>query len=286
MSNNKKACPAKISVGGQALIEGIMMQGPKGAAMSVRLPDGSIETEKLEVKHIRDKFKPAGWPIIRGIFNMVESLLFGYKCMEKSAVKAGLDDDTNPEEMSKLDKWLSDHFGPKMMAVITGISMVLGVVVGTLIDIDGRLQRLGDKLQKKNKEGEKSTFSQGFVTASLLFCVGAMTIVGSMNAGISGDNQMLYTKSVLDLISSTMLAASLGVGVLVSAVFVLAFQGGLVALSMILGSFLSDFAIAELVCAGSVMITALGLNLIGVTKIKVANLLPALIFVPFVCLAF
>ena len=129
MSNNKKACPAKISVGGQALIEGIMMQGPKGAAMSVRLPDGSIETEKLEVKHIRDKFKPAGWPIIRGIFNMVESLLFGYKCMEKSAVKAGLDDDTNPEEMSKLDKWLSDHFGPKMMAVITGISMVLGVVM-------------------------------------------------------------------------------------------------------------------------------------------------------------
>ena len=166
------------------------------------------------------------------------------------------------------------------------ISMVLGVVVGTLIDIDGRLQRLGDKLQKKNKEGEKSSFSQGFVTASLLFCVGAMTIVGSMNAGISGDNQMPYTKSVLDLISSTMLAASLGVGVLASAFFVFAFQGGLVALSMVLGSFLSDFAIAELVCAGSVMITALGLNLIGVTKIKVANLLPALIFVPFVCMAF
>ena len=166
------------------------------------------------------------------------------------------------------------------------ISMVLGVVVGTLLDIDGKLQKIGDKLQKKSKNGEKSTFSQGFVTASLLFCVGAMTIVGSMNAGISGDNQMLYTKSVLDLISSTMLAASLGVGVLASAAFVLVFQGGLVALSMVLGSFLSDFAIAELVCAGSVMITALGLNLIGVTKIKVANLLPALIFVPFVCLIF
>lgn len=166
------------------------------------------------------------------------------------------------------------------------ISLVLGAVVGTLVDIDGKLQKIGDKLQKKNKGGEKSTFSQGFVTASLLFCVGAMTIVGSMNAGISGDNQMLYTKSVLDLISSTMLAASLGVGVLASAVFVLVFQGGLVALSMGLGSFLSDFAVAELVCAGSVMITALGLNLIGVTKIKVANLLPALIFVPFICLIF
>lgn len=124
MSNKEKCC--NISVGGQALIEGIMMQGPKGAAMSVRLPDGTIDTEMLEVKHVRDKFKPAGWPIIRGIFNMIESLLFGMKCMEKSAEKAGIDDDSDPEKMSKLDKWVSDHFGPKMMAVITGISMVLG----------------------------------------------------------------------------------------------------------------------------------------------------------------
>lgn len=125
MSKKEKCCP-KVSVGGQALIEGIMMQGPKGAAMSVRLPDGTIDTEKLEVKHIKDKFKPAGLPLIRGVFNMVESLMFGMKCMEKSAEKAGLDDDTDPEKMSKLDKWISDHFGPKMMAVVTGISMVLG----------------------------------------------------------------------------------------------------------------------------------------------------------------
>ncbi len=125
---NDKVCH-KTSIGGQALIEGIMMQGPKGAAMSVRLPDGTIDTEMLEVKHLRDKFKPAKLPLIRGVVNMVESLLFGFKCMEKSAEKAGLDDDTNPEEMSKLDKWLSDHFGPKMMAVITGISMVLGVAL-------------------------------------------------------------------------------------------------------------------------------------------------------------
>lgn len=124
MSDKEKCC--KVSVGGQALIEGIMMQGPKGAAMSVRLPDGTIDTEMLEVKHLKDRFKPAGWPLIRGIVNMVESLLFGFKCMEKSAEKAGIDDDTDPEKMSKLDKWISDHFGPKMMAVITGISMILG----------------------------------------------------------------------------------------------------------------------------------------------------------------
>ncbi len=128
--NKECECNSPVSVGGQALIEGIMMMGPKGAAMSVRLPDGSIDTEELEVKHLRDKFKPAGWPIIRGIINMVESLLFGYKCMEKSAEKAGIDDpDLDPENMSKLDRWLSDHFGPKMMAVITGISLVLGMLL-------------------------------------------------------------------------------------------------------------------------------------------------------------
>ena len=135
-------------------------------------------------------------------------------------------------------------------------------------------------------KSKENTFSQGFVTASLLFCVGAMTIVGSMNAGISGDNQMLYTKSVLDLISSCMLAVSLGFGVMCASGFVLVFQGGLVSIAMVLGSFLSDFAVAELICAGSVMIIALGLNLIGVTKIKVANLLPGLIFVPLFCWVF
>ena len=165
------------------------------------------------------------------------------------------------------------------------LSMVFGTIVGTLIDIDKRLERLGDNLAKKSKSKE-NTFSQGFVTASLLFCVGAMTIVGSMNAGITGDNEMLYTKSVLDLISSSMLAASLGFGVMCASVFVFVFQGILVALSMLLGSFLSEFAVAELICAGSVMITALGLNLIGVTKIKVANLLPGLIFVPLFCSVF
>lgn len=133
MSKDKSKLSQKISVGGSALIEGIMMQGPKGAAMSVRLSDGTIDTEMLEVKHLKDKFKPAVWPIIRGIVNMVESMIFSFKCMEKSAEKAGIDDDTDPENMSKLDKWLSDHFGPKMMAVITGISLVLGLGLAMLL---------------------------------------------------------------------------------------------------------------------------------------------------------
>ena len=123
-----KAC-SKASIGGSALIEGIMMQGPKGAAMSVRLPDGAIDTEMLEVKHLKDRFKPAGFPLIRGIVNMVESMLFSFKCMEKSAEKAGIDDDSDPEKMSKFDKWLSEHFGHKMMMVVTSISLVLGLLL-------------------------------------------------------------------------------------------------------------------------------------------------------------
>ncbi len=123
-----------ISVGGQALIEGIMMQGPEKCALSVRLPNGEIETEMLDNPKLKDKFKPAGWPLIRGIVNFVESMIFGFKCMEKSAEKAGLDDDNiSPEEMSKLDKWLSDHFGPKMIAVISGIAMVLGFGLSFLL---------------------------------------------------------------------------------------------------------------------------------------------------------
>ena len=124
MSNNKKIA----SVGGQALIEGIMMQGPKGAALSVRCPDGTIDTEILEVKHIKDKFKPLGWPMIRGIVNYVESMAFGYKCLMISAEKSGLEDMVDDaENQSKLDKWLTDHLSKGVMNVLTAVASVLGI---------------------------------------------------------------------------------------------------------------------------------------------------------------
>ncbi len=164
------------------------------------------------------------------------------------------------------------------------ISLVVGSVIGTLLNIDGWLKRIGDSVSSKTKFiNSASSVEEGFVSASLLFCIGAMTIVGSINAGIYADNQLLYTKSILDLISSMMLAASLGIGVLFSAAFVFVFQGLIVMLAALLGSFLSDFAISEMVCVGSVMIFALGLNLIGITKIKVADLLPSLLIVPLAC---
>lgn len=164
-------------------------------------------------------------------------------------------------------------------------SMVLGAIVGTLLDIDGAINRLGKWIEGKfqKKEGGRVSVAEGFVTASLLFCVGAMTINGSLNAGISGDNSLLYTKAMLDLFSSAMLTASLGFGVMVSAVFVLVFQGALVLLAGVLAPVLTPFAIAEMTSAGSLIIIAIATNLMGITKIKVADYLPAIVFAPVIC---
>lgn len=172
--------------------------------------------------------------------------------------------------------------------LVTIISMVLGALVGSAVDIDKRLNSVGDLLSKKLKglSGDKTSIAQGFVTASLLFCVGAMTIVGSLNSGLKSDHTMLLTKSVLDFFSSMMLSASLGIGVMLAAAFVLVFQGSIVLLAGLLEPILSTGAIAEITCVGSLMILALGLNLTGISKFKVANYLPALFFSPFVYMLF
>ena len=168
--------------------------------------------------------------------------------------------------------------------IVLIVSMVLGTIVGTLIDIDDKINRLGDFFERKMKRSDgKATIAEGFMTGSLLFCVGAMTIVGSLNAGLSGDNEVLITKSILDLISSCMLASTLGIGVLFSAVFVLVFQGSLVLLAGLLQGILTDTAlIAEITCTGSVIIIGLGMNILGLSKFKIANFVPAILVVPLV----
>ncbi len=124
MSQEKK----KISIGGSALMEGIMMIGPECVGMSLRLPDGSIETQKKEQTMLKDKYKFARIPFIRGPINFVEQMIFSYKAIMESAEKTSMElEDGSEEEMSKLDKWLTDHFGPKMMAVIGVISAILGL---------------------------------------------------------------------------------------------------------------------------------------------------------------
>lgn len=158
------------------------------------------------------------------------------------------------------------------------LSLVAGAAVGSALGIQEKLNRLGERFSKGRESG---SLAEGFVSACLMFCVGAMTITGALNAGLNHDNSMLYTKSLMDLICSCMLAVSLGRGVLLSAGFVLVFEGGLVLLAGALAPVLTGPMIAEITGVGSVLIIALGLNVLGFEKLRVADLLPAVVAAPF-----
>ena len=164
-------------------------------------------------------------------------------------------------------------------------SMILGAGTGTLLDIDGAFTRLGDRLENRFAKGEGSgSFSKGFVSSSIIFCVGAMAVVGSINAGLLGDNTVLYTKSLLDGISSIFFAATMGIGVMFSALCILIYQGAIALLSGLLNGVLTESAINELSCAGNLIILAIGLNMLKITKIKIADLMPAIIYAPVIAL--
>jgi len=191
------------------------------------------------------------------------------------------------------------------------LSMVLGVTIGTALRLDERLTALGKMIEKRisskkvdasnavieqtsKSDGEsndeadnenalnaKPSFTKGFVNASILFCVGAMAIIGSFESGLTGDHSILYTKSLLDFIAALILTVSLGFGVIFSAIAVLIYQGLLVLLAQLLRPLLYDPVIlAEIGRTGSVIIIALGLNMLGITKIKIADFLPAIILAP------
>ena len=167
------------------------------------------------------------------------------------------------------------------------LSMVLGGLVGGLLRIDDGLNRLGDWVQRKVKKiGSGGSVAEGFVSGTLLFCVGAMTIMGSLNAGLRGDNQILYTKAILDLFAAMMMAATLGGGVILSAAALFAIEAPIALFAGVLAPILSDAMVTEITCVGSAMTAAIGLNLMGITKIKVADYLPGLIFAPFLSLLF
>lgn len=163
--------------------------------------------------------------------------------------------------------------------LFTIAAMVLGSLLGTLLDIDGKISRLGEKVQELSKDRFGSV-AEGFVTASLLFCVGAMAVTGSLDAGLRGDNATLYAKSALDFVAAIMLASTLGFGVALSGFAVLVYQGAIALLAGLIAPLLSPQAVSEMACTGSLLIIALGLNMLGLTKIKVANLLPAILIAP------
>ena len=171
--------------------------------------------------------------------------------------------------------------------LITILSMVLGAIIGEALDLDRRMQSLGNWVQRRTERllpaHGKVSVSEGFVTASLLFCVGAMAIVGALQDGLTGDHSTLFAKALLDGISAIIFGASLGIGVSFSAVAVFLYQGIIALLASFLSPFLGDAVIAEMTCVGSLLILVLGTNLLNVTKIKVMNLVPAVFFPILLC---
>jgi len=166
------------------------------------------------------------------------------------------------------------------------VSLVLGTLSGTALQIEARLDRLGEKLNQRFGRGD-SPFVEGFVTASLIFCVGAMAVVGSIESGLQGNHETLFAKSLLDGITSLILASTLGVGVLFSAVAVLLYQGGITLLASNVAPLLTDAVITEMSAVGGILILGLGLNILDVGKerIPVGNMLPA-IFIPILIMQF
>ena len=161
------------------------------------------------------------------------------------------------------------------------IAVILGIFLGELGDCDHKVNCFIEKtLAKLHATGDSQKIAEAFVTSCLVMNVGAMVIVGSIDAGLSNDYTMLYTKSLLDFISGIMLGATLGIGVMGSAIFTLVFQGAIVICSTYIAPYLSESLIAEINCTGCLMILAIGLNMLKLTQLKVINFLPGLLVVP------
>jgi len=164
---------------------------------------------------------------------------------------------------------------------ITGmiLSLVIGSLLGEAIKIEDGLDRLGIWFQNRFAKKE-SGFAKGFVTASLVYCVGAMAIVGALEDGLYGKTDILFAKAMLDGISAIVFSATLGIGVVFSALPVLAYQGSITVLAGVLKPFLSDVVVSQMSLTGNVLILAIGLSMLEIKKFRVGNMLPA-IFIPF-----
>ncbi len=158
------------------------------------------------------------------------------------------------------------------------LSLVLGAVIGEWLNLELHIERFGVFLKTKIHDKNDSHFVDGFVTASLTICIGAMAVVGSLQDGISGDFTMLATKAVLDGIILIIFAATYGIGAIFSVIPLVIFQGSITLLAQLIEPWLTSAAISNLSLVGSTLILCVGLNIMFNTKIKVANLLPALIF--------
>ncbi len=196
-------------------------------------------------------------------------------------------------------------------SLILILSIVAGTIIGELLDLDARMNALGGWVEKtfRGKGSQKAaalsgdcdrdaeanaptgaqkpkvSVAQGFVTASLLFCVGAMAIVGSLQSGLQGNHEMLFNKSILDFTAAIIFGSSLGIGVVLSAGLLFLYQGSITLLAQWIAPFLTEQVINEMTCVGSVIIIGLALNMLGITRLRVMNYVPA-IFLPIVLCLF
>ncbi len=162
------------------------------------------------------------------------------------------------------------------------VCIVFGTALGTLLKIDSRINSAGDFIKKKLLKNRGSgRFTEGFVSACILFCVGSMTIMGSFEAGINGDYSIIFAKSALDFVSSMMFGAAMGIGVPFSVFFILVFQGGLTLLAGFVSPYIGENVITEMSAVGGTILIGMGINMLELSqkKIKVANMLPG-IFLP------
>ncbi len=166
-------------------------------------------------------------------------------------------------------------------ALIAIISMAVGGLLGELLQLEELVNKGAKKLEGFiNRNGKNANIAEGFTATTLLFCVGAMTIVGSIDSGIRGDNATLYSKAIMDGIGAITFASGMGIGVMFSAIPVLVIQGGITLLASFIAPYITfGNVINEMTCVGSLLVTALSLNMLGLTKIKVMNFVPA-IFLP------
>lgn len=169
-------------------------------------------------------------------------------------------------------------------SLVTILSVVFGAILGEWMDLDGKIRALSKKLEKKFSRQGDSSFAQGFMAATLLFCVGTMAIKGSLDGGLRGDHATLYAKSVMDTISACIFSSTLGFGVLFSVVPVVLYQGAITLLASVAGPYLGDAVIAEMNTVGSLLLLGLSLDLLGIAHLKLMNYIPAMFLPILLCL--
>ena len=165
-------------------------------------------------------------------------------------------------------------------ALITIISMVIGTIIGELLNIDAAVNKLGENLQKRFSG---SRVTEGFVTGSLVFAIGALAVMGPLQSGLQHQHDLLFSKSVIDGVASIVFASTLGLGVALSGLMVFAVEGSIALLASVVAPYLGEAVVNEITFVGSLLIVGISLNLLGITKLRILNMVPAILLPILLC---